>query len=373
MLALLAATERAVWNRTEKKVLWLLPLAVISFLTFTLVSGAFKGVVPRYIVIMVPILSVLAASYFCAVLRGSLHSILWLIAGLIVGWILAQGIILPWAATNQQWAPAEFRLSVVMPLAVVGASLLAVTARSQANLVILGWSLCAGLILMPPTVQVFQDLNTGSTRAQHSVDRWTPHRVFSSIIQPSQVMRLLTSPSLFEEYGYAGQAANGDILMFNLYFRTNLSRSQFIQQPTTLAAISQLHPTYVWMTVNHWRAWEDSEQLAVLDEAQVFTENNQHLILINFGPRVPEVQAGVQWFPLSAGSRNCRIVSREAEPGVHEFQCYPPEGEDYTILGWTYQAGDGSIGTSVADGSPVTGDLLKQITYSFGFFSDAND
>lgn len=372
VLALLAATGWETRTRPESKVLWLLPIAYISFLTFSLMSAALKGVVPRYIVIIVPILSILAACYFYAILSRSSPSIRWLIAGLIVGWILAQGIILPWAETHQQWERTAFRLSVLMPLAVIGAGLLAVTAPSQAKLVILGWSLCVGLILMPPTVQVFQDLNTGSTRAQRSIERWTPHQVFRSIIQPSHDMLLLTSQSLFQEYGYAGPAASADVLMFNLYFRTNLSRSQFRQGNTTPATISELQPTYVLMTVNDWHKWEDSERLAVFAEAQVFTESTQRLILVNFGPRAPEVQEGVPWFPLSVGSRNCLMVAKEAEPGVYEFQCYAQEGADYTILGWTYQAGDGSIGTSVAEGSPVTGDQLKQMAYSFGLFSGAN-
>lgn len=372
VLALFAAAQPEVRDTPQKKIVWLLPVAVISFLTLTMISGGW-GVLPRYTLIMAPILSVLAACYFCAVLSRASHAILWLVSGLLVGWILAQAVIIPWATTYHHWDETDFRVSVLMPMAVLGAGILAVTLRSRGELVVLAWSLCAGLVLMPPAVQVLENLNGGATRAQQSVERWTPYAVFGSLIQPSDEMRLLTLPSLYEAYRYGGREYSMDSRFFNLYFRTNLSASQFVHQNIAPSAFSQVEPTYVLMTADDWHQWEDADRLAVLDAAQVFTDNQQQMILINYGAPVPEVQPGVAWFPVAAGYRNCLIVAKEAEPGVYEFQCYAQESEDYTILGWTYQAGDGSIGTSVAEGSAVTEDQLKQMAYSFDLYPDASN
>jgi len=367
-LALLAARLSAGWNTPQKKVLWLLPIAVVGFLTVSLISGAWANF-PRYTLIMAPILSVLAACFFHALLSRSSHAMLWLIAALIAGWIFAQEIITPWAVTRYNWDGEDFRRAILMPLALLSAGLIVGAAPSRDRLVLMGCSLCVGLVLMPPAVQVLQDLNTGNTIGQRGEYRWAPYAAFSAVIQPSDDMRLLTSPSLQEVYRYGGRNFQADTWMFNLYFRTRLSQVHFIHEPVTPVMLSQVQPTYVLMTVDDWHTWEDSDQLAVFDEAQVFGENSQRMILINYGTPAPEVQPGVHWFSISAGTRNCRLVSQEAEPGVYEFQCYAPEDESYTILGWTYRAGDGSIGTSVAEGSPVTGDQLKQMAYSFELFS----
>jgi hypothetical protein len=131
-------------------------------------------------------------------------------------------------------------------------------------------------------------------------------------------------------------------------------------------ALDEVQPAYVLITTGDWRNWSDADQLAVLDERQVFTESRQRLILINFGAPATEVQPGVHWFPLGEDYRNCRIVTGEAEPGVFEYQCHSPEG--FTVLGWTYLAGDGSIGASIAEGSSITGDQLKQMAYSFDVY-----
>jgi len=365
LFALLAAA----WQSPQKKVLWLLPVATVGFLTVSMISGAWYAI-PRYALIVTPVLSVLAACYFYVVLSRSSHSTRWLMAGLVVGFIVAQGIVVPWAITRYNWDGEDFRRAILMPVTLLSVGLLAATLPSRHRAVLVGWSLCVGLLLIPPAVQVFHDLNNGFTTGQGSKNRWLPYVAFASLIQPSNEMRLLTSPSLNADYGYAGRTYEGDRWMFDLYFRANLAESQFVQEPVTRQTLSQVQPTYVLMTVDDWRNWSDADQLAILDQAQVFAENRQRLILINYGTPAAEVQPAVHWFPLAAGYRNCRIVTGEAEPGVYEFQCHPPEGDNFTILGWTYLAGDGSIGASVAEGSAATGDQLKQMAYSFEVYPD---
>jgi hypothetical protein len=367
VFALLAVGQPETWNTSHKKIIWLLPAATVGFLSVSMISGAWDAII-RYALIMIPVLSVLAACYVYSLLSRSPQSLRWLIVGLVIGSILVQGIVVPWATTRYNWDGENLRHAVLMPVTLVGMGLVVIYLRTHARIVILGWSLCLGLLLLPPVFQTVHDLNNNLTRAQRSGSRWYAHRAFASLIHPSDESLLLTSPSVNADYNYGGREYLSDRWMFNTYLRANLDEAQFIHEPVTRATLSTVKPTYVLMTVNDWQNWSDADQLAVLDEARVFTEIRQRLVFISYASPAPEVRPGVEWFPIATGFRNCRIVTGEAEPGVFEYQCHPPEGEGFTVLGWTYLAGDGSIGTSVADGSTITGDQLKQMAYSFDVY-----
>lgn len=268
------------------RVLWIVPLALIAFLSLSMIRGDW-GIRPRHLFPVLPLLCVTGAQVLRFEAPARLRERAWLAGGValaLVGLGLVRSIGML-AADRLETQFAAILSSVLFPIALSG--LLAVLMlRDKGSVPTLG------LTLMLASVTLYGSLQTSlvevfvvRTVARQYDERVYALRVFEQHIAYSDSTRILVSTNAAA--GLWNPSANPDTMLslFNLHFDASSTRANFAHLDLERARLEQvLAPDYdyVLLTAQDWQALTDppGARAALEGAYQVLDEPRQDFYLL---------------------------------------------------------------------------------------------
>lgn len=253
----------------REKAVWLLPLAILLFLTF--VRSSFV-VLPRYFASAIPVTCLWAAQFFhfgpaapSVCLRDNYKiprpvvTLALILTALIIVCVFNFYVPSLIEFYKRPKEPHAFYAVAIMPLALT--ILLMVTGFStKRSLVTLFLSsLCLFLLVFTPLSSNINFLKQ-KTIAKRSQWRYTPYRVFADELRPDKDVKILVSKDVHQRSWMLGRDVRGHCWTFNVFFNQKLDYDNFIDG--TWEDILKGDYNYAFLT---WRDWNGIRQKHNID------------------------------------------------------------------------------------------------------------
>ena len=243
----------------RERMVWLLPLGLLAFLTLTMIKGRW-GVVARYFIPAIPLVCVSAAQFFAWPKRDPTKSeprrppsrrfLAWAAAGgpIALAWVAWSNAHA--AAGEVGWKKGDFYLAIVNPLAVSGilACLVLFPTKNR---------ICAHLMLFCLAVSLCFPLSYNAHRlytrvdADRSRERFRPLAAFADRLRADDATRIFVSSSIYKKHKIFGRGARSCRWMFNLYFDENLGDRQF-GYSGDLGTLGKQPYTHAFLCADEW-------------------------------------------------------------------------------------------------------------------------
>jgi hypothetical protein len=270
LLYLLSGARQGKGFSPAIRLIWLVPLFLILFLSFSMIRGDW-GIRARHLFPILPVLSLLAPQFMEFELPSTRKGVLLLASnlglGLVVFLLVRFGLIY-WVG-ELGGDVTVFLTVVVFPI--VFSLLLAVILWCERFTVynIAVPLLALGLVLYSPLFSNVKSIFVTQTTARHYEMRVRPLAVFADQIAYQDCVQILIS------YGAAevlrNPSGNSDVMLslFNFYFNAGSTRENFTHQeitPGSAAEILKHRYDYVLLTGSEWSVvQEDPESSPGLD------------------------------------------------------------------------------------------------------------
>jgi hypothetical protein len=243
-------TSHAKGLSTREKLIWIVPLFLMLFLTF---SRRGWYVVPRYFVPAMPVMAIFAAQFFNfetagvlrfdsggqAVSRKFLAVALVFAAFIIILFLLVPRIdsIVEYYRLDTSKVPAFPNLRydrltdsqllymlVIMPLAMSGLLVAAVLTKKKVLPSLFFVSLCLFALMLPPFRDGYQFMDAACKKSKW---RFEPCRAFKDDLKFDSNTKIVVSKNVFGRTWLMGRDARAHCHIFNIFFNQKLRYDQF--------------------------------------------------------------------------------------------------------------------------------------------------
>lgn len=138
------------------KIIWLMPLAVILFLTVATLQVEFGG--DRHIVPILPVAATLAAyalplPSIRTIWQTQRYHLLWMIGGIVLI-ITAYFGIIDLLAQSKRWTPDDLHTLLDLPCGFILLAITILWCRTRPMLALTGWVLAVVIMILPPLLQI---------------------------------------------------------------------------------------------------------------------------------------------------------------------------------------------------------------------------
>jgi hypothetical protein len=233
---------------TREKMVWLIPLVLISFLTYA--RSTFWGL-PRYFSPAIPLVCVWAAQYFWFDVSGTvtigksrqaipkaLAAAGLIVLAFVIAYVLMS--LTPGVAKFYRFTTRYDALRVrfktdenvlyavgIVPLVVTTLLVTGTFFKRRGLPMLFIWSLCLILLVWQPLRFDLSDEGMKAT-AKKSEWRFTPYKEFKDEFQFDKDIKVLVSENLFRYFWMLGKSQNRQRSMFNIFFNRTYPIEHFI-------------------------------------------------------------------------------------------------------------------------------------------------
>ena len=255
-------------NERDKSVvryLWLVPLALVIFLTNTMIR-AHWGVEPRYFIPAIPIVAILAGhtintrSNWCV---GAIRSSLFL--GFASAAAILTVLLIEKSVADFGWQRDSFFRAISYPVELSLLLYLLVWVREWNTGKRFLLSFCLVSLVMFPLAYTERTIRLRVT-ADRSAQRYYPYAMFAERIVFSPDMKIFVSKNLISQYGMLHQDNSICRGLFNWFFKQAAKDEQFVIADPQVA-LSDGNFTYIFLTAEDWNMMGEVVQSGPIGKA----------------------------------------------------------------------------------------------------------
>jgi hypothetical protein len=268
------------------RLLWIVPLALIAFLSLSMIRGDW-GIRPRHLFPILPMLCVTGAQALRFEVPGRLRERLWLAGGLalaLLGLALVRSIGMV-AAERLETQFATILSSVLFPIGLSGLLALVILVDRYSVPTVALKLMLVGVVLYGALQTSLTELFVIRTVARQYDERVYALRVFERDIAYSDSTRMLVSMNAAA--GLWNPSGNPDTMLslFNLHFDAGSTRANFAHLDLEQARLEQILAPgydYILLTDEDWQALADppGARAALEGAYEVLDEPRQDFYLL---------------------------------------------------------------------------------------------
>jgi tetratricopeptide (TPR) repeat protein len=226
------------------RLLWMLPLAALMFLSLATIQVEFGG--ERHILLILPALAMLAAQFYPLETSPTHTSNKNLLLALLLALLLVTAYfqVLPVLSRSDRWTTADLHTLLDLPLAIALLATILIWRPRWQWITLTGW-LTAILVAIS-----FSLLNIPSLMAEtasRSTRYFYPYEKFADSITYREDMRVFISQDIPEEQHMLSQYLERSNWMFSIYFNQLAQQNQFTISDTPLALLRSSYD-YAFLT-----------------------------------------------------------------------------------------------------------------------------
>ncbi|RPI88080.1 MAG: hypothetical protein EHM41_02675 [Chloroflexi bacterium] len=272
------------------RLLWLVPLAFLAFMTFTMIRSNW-GAIPRYILPVLGIICLLASQLFVFRLPDHWRN------KLLIAFVLCLELILLYAFRvyihhlmyDQNWENA-YLLETVILIPITLMVLLGVIFLFRVGSIYqtIFTTMLLVVLLIYPLSQNIKSIVFERPNVQRVEERFYPFSSFASIIKFDDDMKFFISTNVPWELHMLSDNIDELLSMFNIYFEKNSRRNNFIystQIESFSGGIYSEKFDYILLTSREWNALSRSQvQLLLVEKGyQLHNDESDKLVLLSLG------------------------------------------------------------------------------------------
>jgi len=243
--------------RNSEKVVWLLPVGLLMFLTFVMIE--LRGsIFPRFYLPALPIIAVLGSQVFVREAYGGTDgfskqtlSFFGVLAAVVVFYSFIGSHV-----DKYGWDLPLFQNAIMLPIVLSLLFVLVIFVNKWGFIIQTVALVCMLLMTAYPVYSNVKSLRRPSY-ASKSEKRFAPLAAFSDRIICSENARVFISKGIFDKYRILSRDIFSSRWMFNLYFDCDLSVSQFSYSACDDGLSELLNGSYmyVYITIGEWNAF----------------------------------------------------------------------------------------------------------------------
>jgi hypothetical protein len=269
------------------RLVWLVPLALVVGLVLTMLKSNW-GVFPRYFFPALPVLAMLAPQFLKFQLpegdKVKFQVLYGTVIVLLIGLIFGGGLLY---ARMVGFNYGSILNSIVYPIALsvlLGTVLLVNRYTALTALIPLAAILS---MIIHPIGKNFHSVVIERPNQRRVQERFYPFSSFDQEIQFSNDMDMYVSLEIPSSMGMLSTDKNELMSMFNIYFRTDATKSAFTYSSSTETIqddLRQVQYDYVLLASDEWRQLSSREEHQQLFEKDytIFQDGNQRLVLLRW-------------------------------------------------------------------------------------------
>lgn len=258
------------------KMIWLLPLVIISFLSVSMIKGAW-GVTPRYFIYSVPLITILAGQFFH--IQNKI-TVMGAILGAVALYGLSNLFLLPYAL-SLGWKEEGFLNAIMVPIALsVALGLIMVVRRWE--------PVTTTLIFTCLFVLTFHNLQANIMRPfdysrSSEVERsFYPFSYYSKSITYTPFDRFFISAHIQNDYKMLCKKTSERCKwMFNVFFNQKARSDQFVYSDNLSDALTGDF-TYIFLTKKDWDNLQYAPEYAMYNrEIRAAVQNGTYRVEVD--------------------------------------------------------------------------------------------
>lgn len=269
----------------EIRIIWLIPLILILFLSFSMIKGDW-GIRARHLFPILPFFSVLAPQFLDFTPPTKRRERMWFGFYAILG--IALIAVVHFGSKrlvhNLEGDITSFLAYVMFPIVFsLLLALLILIKRYSIHTYILPVT-CIGLLLYPSIYSNIKSIFIARPIALSFQQRVYPLAAFSEQIQPSAEMRMLVSWNCAAAMGNPDLEQDIMLSLFNLYFDTNTERDNFLLvdlDEENLPSLWQQEFNYLLLTSWDWELLQEQLGMDTIEQRYfVYSEPGEYFLLL---------------------------------------------------------------------------------------------
>jgi hypothetical protein len=255
LLFIISMTMRRQSNFTAgEKVVWLLPVGLLMFLTFTMIRGRW-GVSPRYCLPALPIIAILSSQIFDRETYGRTDGLTKQIL-MFFGSLAAVVVFYSFIGRHIDkygWKLPSFQNAIILPIALSVLVFIVIFLKKWSFVIQLAAFTCILLLTVYP---IYRNVHFLQREVYPAISekRFAPLAAFSDRIVCSKKTKVFISKDLYAKYKILSRDIGSSRWMFNLYFDCDLKRFQFSYSSCADSLNDLLNGeyTYAYITKSDW-------------------------------------------------------------------------------------------------------------------------
>lgn len=275
LLYLLAALS--LWLRRDEtppalRMLWLLPLAVIVFLTMTLIQGSWN-VIPRYMIPITPLLAVLAAQCYrpfkWTTSAKKSHWVELIIFSVCVLGVIATILLFDNHWVSLGWVPGIYWNTIVLPILACLFLVVWILIRQPSRMAQAALVLILAVQCFNPTF-AYDIKHEFQRQTQKTVDyRFYPLHAFGDQISYTPQMQMFVSSSLRNDHSMFTRDSATSKYFFDLWYRVQAREDQFTWADFNASLLLSQNFDYAFAGKEDWDACDAQTQSLLKDRYTV--------------------------------------------------------------------------------------------------------